>query len=377
MTQHVRDVSDVELAKRIKELKGITPTATFEMILKQLVPEDKIQTVERIISGLSQEDEFALLCKMLNCCSSITPLNQTPIVDEDEITPDFQATFHPGSFLSGVSSLDAPAFNCMIEVKSTEKLKFKSSRSDIEKRRRFAARYNLPLLYAIRFTAVKHHAFWVVVSADDLYDKNRIDTSSYVDSLGQLLFDNYSIMVNSSYTLVRRYSKNKAGIGEKHETLGELQSLDLVNGDGKAYRPSSKDSLVLAMLYNIFADTKSYTETHNDESVVYSGFELMRLLTLMDAVYYLNNIISDADGNKYYEPVRAMANLDSPTNPTMIIDRSVVEGVIRRVNEVCHNFFLFGILGDHSGRVNKLIKLMEINGVGSSNEVKAVNLRGR
>lgn len=369
MKKNTCDVSDVELAKRIKELKGIAPAATFEMILNELVPEDKIKTVERIISGLSQEDEFALLCKMLNCCSSITPLNQTPIVGEDEITPDFQVTFHAGSFLSNVSSLDSPPFKCMVEVKSTEKFKFKAGRTDIDKRRRFAERYNMPLLYAIRFSAVKDHAFWVVMSADDLYDKNKIDTSAYVDSLGQLLFDNYSIIVNSSYTLVRRYSRNKPGIGERHETLGELQSLDLVSSAGKIYRPSSSDALVLAMLYNIFATTKSYTETFNGESVVYSGFEL-RFLTLMDAVYYLNNMLSDADGNKYYEPVRAMANLDSPTNPTVIITRSVIERVIHRVNDACGDFFLFGILGDHSARVNKLMSLMNINGTECSEAVQ-------
>ena len=362
MTQNIRDVSDVELAKRIKELKGIAPAATFDEILKRLVPEEKLQTVERIINSLSQEDEFALLCKMLNCCSSITPLNQTPIIGEDEVTPDFQATFHAGSFLSNVSSFEAPGFNCMIEVKSTEKLKFKSSRADIDKRRRFSARYKLPLLYAIRFLAVKSHAFWVVMSADDLYDKNKIDTSTYVDSLGQLLFDNYSILTNSSYTLVRKYSKEKPGIGEKHEELGELQSLELVSSDGKVYQPDSTDSLVLAMLYGLFASSKSYTETHNGESVVYSGFELMRFLTLVDVVYYLNNIISDADGNKYYEPIRAMANLDSPTNPTMLINRSIIEGVIRRTNEACGDFFFFGIIGDHSARVNKLGKLMSIGG---------------
>lgn len=370
VTQHIHNVSDVELAKRIKEIKGIASAATFEAILKKLVPEEKIQSVERIISGLSQEDEFALLCKMLNCCSSITPLNQTPIVGGDEVTPDFQATFHAGSFLSKMSSSEAPPFNCMIEVKSTEKLKFKSSRLDIDKRRRFAARYNLPLLYAIRFSAIKDHAFWVVMSADDLFDKNKVDTSAYVDSLGQLLFDNYSIMTNSSYTLVRRYSKSKPGIGEKHEELGELQSLELINSDGKVFHPNNVDSLVLAMLYNIFASSTSYTETYNGESVVYSGFELMRLLTLVDAVYYLNNIISDEEGNKYYEPIRAMANLDSQTNPTMIITRSVIEGAIRRINEACGDFFLFGILGDHSARVNKLMELMKINGVEGSGVVQ-------
>lgn len=361
MAQYIRNVSDVELAKRIKEIKGIASAADFKAILKQLVPQEKIPTVERIISSLSQEDDFMLLCKMLNCCSAITPLNQTPIIGGNEITPDFQATFHPGSFLSNVSSAGAPAFNCMVEVKSTEKFKFKCSRSDIEKRMRFAARYNLPLLYAIRFTALKNHAFWVVISADDLHDKNRIDTSAYVDSLGQLLFDNYSIAVNSSYTLVRRYSKNKPGIGERDESLGELQSLDLVSGEGKVHCPSKIDSLVLAMLYNIFANTNSYTETCDGESTVYSGFELFPFVTLVDAVYYLNNLISDADGDKYFDPVRVMANLDSPTNPAMIITRSVIEDVIFRTNEACDNFFFFGILGDHSARIEKLMSLMNMS----------------
>jgi len=357
MTQFNKDVSDVELAKRIKEIKGVASKDSYEIILKQLVPPEKVDTINRIISGLSQEDEFALLCKMLECCSSITPLNQTPIANEDEITPDFQATFHPASFLSGVSSYESPPFKCMIEVKSTEKLKFKCSRTDIARRKKFADRYNLPLMYAIRFTAAKDHAYWIVVSADDLYDKNRIDTSDYVDSIGQLLFDNYSIMTNSSYTFVRRYSKDKKGIGEHHEQLGELQSVELISKEGKIYRPEPMDALILAMLYGVFGSTASYTETYQGESVVYSGFRLMNFLTLLDAVYYLNNIISDGEGNKYYDPVRAIANMDSATNPTMLIKRSLLEGVIRRTNLSCENFFLFGVLGDHKKRVDRLVRL--------------------
>lgn len=361
MKQHSRDISDIELAKRIKELKGIAPAATFDEIFRKLVPEEKIEKVERIIKGLSQEDEFALLCKMLNCCSSITPLNQTPIITDNEITPDFQATFHPGSYLSHVSSADAPKFNCLIEVKSTEKIKFKSSRIDIDKRRRFANRYNLPLLYAIRFLVAKGYAYWVVVSADDLFEKNKIDSSAYADSLAHVLFDNYSILTNNSYTIIRKYSKEKPGIGEKREGLGELQSLEIVSSDGKIYRPNITDSLVLAMLYNIFTNGKSYTETHAGESIVYSGFKLIQFFTLVDAVYYLNNLISDTEGNKYYEPIRAMANLDAPKNPTKLIDRSIIEGVIERTNEACRDFFLFGVIGNHAARISKLAKLMGIS----------------
>ncbi|WP_342651253.1 hypothetical protein [Pseudomonas sp. REB1044] len=220
MTQVNQDVSDVELAKRVKEIKGVTSKENFEVILRKLVPNENIANINRIINSLSQEDDFATLCKMLECCASITPLNQTPITNADEITPDFQATFHPGSFFSGVSSYESPPFNCMIEVKSTEKLKFKCSRTDIDRRKRFADRYGMPLIYAIRFTVATNHAFWVLVTADDLYKKNRIDTSDYVSSIGHLLFDNYSIMTNSSFTLVRRYSKTKEGLGETRQDLG-------------------------------------------------------------------------------------------------------------------------------------------------------------
>ena len=52
---------------RVKEIKGITSKETFEVILKQLVPAEKVDTINRIIGGLSQEDEFALLCFALLC----------------------------------------------------------------------------------------------------------------------------------------------------------------------------------------------------------------------------------------------------------------------------------------------------------------------
>lgn len=363
MTQFGKDVSDVELAKRIKQLKGIAPQADFDTVLKQLVPTERITTVTRIIDGLSQEDEFVLLCKMLDCCSSITPLHQTPIVNSNEITPDFQATFHPGSFLSHVSSREAPPLKCMVEVKSTEKMRFKCSRSDIEKRKNFADRYGLPLLYAIRFTAVNDHAYWIMVTAEDLFDRNKVDSSDYVDSITPLLFDNYSITTNSSFTFIRKYSKHKEGIGERHPDLGELQSVELISVDGDTYKPSPSDALFLAMLFNVFGSTKSYTETFRGESVVYSGFTL-NFVTLVDAVYFLNNLISDEAGNKLYNPDRAIANMDSPTNPTMLIPREALEGVIRRTNEACTNFFLFGMLGDeavHAKRVEKVAKLMGIN----------------
>lgn len=352
-------VSNVELAKRIKELKGLMNEDDFKSILNKIVPIEKIPEVERIISGLTQEDEFVLLCKMLNCCSSITPLNQTPIIDGDELTPDFQATIHVGSFLSNVSSLESPPLNCMIEVKSTEKIRFKCSRKDIDKRRNYAKRYNLHLIYAIRFTIIKRNPIWIMVTADDLYKKNTVNINEdYVDSLSHLFFDNYTIMTNKSYTFVRKYSLNKPGIGEISNGLGELQSVQIISEEGKIYTPPKHDSLVLAMMYNLFATTSSYTETYQGESVVYSGFNMRTLVTLVDIVYILNNLLTNPDNSKYYDPLKAIANMDSQTNPTFLINRDNVEDVIRRTNNSCKNFFFFGIIGNHQKRVDKYSYLM-------------------
>lgn len=214
-------------------------------------------------------------------------------------------------------------------------------------------------MYAIRFTLVKENPLWIIIPADDLYNKNRVSINDdYVDSLTHLIFDNYTIMANKTYTLVRKYSLNKTGIGEISDKLGHLQSIQIISKEGKVYFPPKHDSLLLAMMYNFFAVTSSYTETYHGESVVYSGFNMRTFLTLVDVVYFLNKLLSNPDNSNYFDPLRAIANMDSKTNPTFLINRDDVEDVIRRTNESCENFFFFGLIGNHDKRVDRLLSLM-------------------
>jgi hypothetical protein len=353
-----KDLSDVELAKRLKHLKGVTSSDDdFNKILKSLMPEEKIDEVHRIIRGLSQEDEFALICKMMECCSSITPLEQTPLLDTDEKTPDFQVTFHPASFFSNMPPHENLHYKCMVEVKSTDKLRFKTSRADINKRKAYAERFNLPLLYAVRFLKVENHAFWIIVTADSLLQRNTLTSEDYIPSLNSLIFDNYTLMLNSEYSIIRRYSKNREGVGEIHKSMGALQSISIYGVNGIEYKLEPTDALLFSMLFGIFKTYGTYVETYLGESTVYSHFSIHQMYMLLDVVYGISNIITDEAGNKTYEPTRAIANMDSPSNPTILMRRSLLENLILKINEKCPNFFFFGMLGDeeqHRAKVETL-----------------------
>jgi hypothetical protein len=359
-----KDLSSVELAKRLKELKGITSSDNdFNKLLKSMLPDEKIDEVHRIIRGLSQEDEFALICNMMECCSSITPLEQTPLVDSEEKTPDFQVTFHPASFFSDMPPHEDFFYKCMVEVKSTDKLRFKNSRADIKKRMAYAERFGLPLLYAVRFLKAEGVPYWVIVTADRLLDKNTLTTEDYVPSLNSLIFDNYSLMINSQYTTIRRYSKNKDGIGEIRESLGALQGITIANSMGVEYELNDEDALIFSMLFGVFKTYGTYTEIFNGEATIYSHFSIKQFNTLLDVVYRMTNMFTDNEGNSVYEPTRAIANMDSPTRPTLLMHRSILERVIKKINENCPDFFFFGMLGDtsqHQEKINALFPEREV-----------------
>lgn len=357
-----KDLSNIELAKRLKEIKGITSSNDdFDKLLRSLIPEEKIDEVHRIIRGLSQEDEFALICKMMECCSSITPLDQTPILDTDEKTPDFQVTFHPASFFSNMPPHNDFSYKCMVEVKSTDKLRFKTSRADVRRREAYAKRFNLPLLYAVRFLKAENHAFWVIVTAESLIDKNVLTAENYVPSLNSLIFDNYTLMLNSQYSIVRRYSQNQEGIGEIHKSMGALQSITIHNVNGFEYKLESTDAVLFSLLFGIFKTYGTYVETYKGESTIYSHFSIHQCYTLLDVVYGMSNMITDKTGNKKYDPTRAIANMDSPSNPTLLMRRSVLENMISKINHNCPNFFFFGMLGDEEQHRTKINELFPMN----------------
>ena len=94
------NLSPVQLAKSIKSLKSITEShAEFEQFKKEFIPEERLDRITQIIVGLEQEDEFAILCRLMETCQSLVGIDQTPVVANDtEKAPDFLGVCPSNSF---------------------------------------------------------------------------------------------------------------------------------------------------------------------------------------------------------------------------------------------------------------------------------------
>jgi hypothetical protein len=150
-----RDLSPIELAKQVRALKAITTSdKEFVGALRALGVPEIDPRLSKILDGLNHEDEFALLCRLMETCDSINSIGQTPVVANDQqAAPDFIAIFRPAlSWIGGVSFPPNSFYRCMIEVKGTSKVKHGFSRKDLTRRLTFAERFGVPLVLAIRFT---------------------------------------------------------------------------------------------------------------------------------------------------------------------------------------------------------------------------------
>lgn len=113
-------VSKMELAKTLKSIKAVTNEVTYEEVKHRLVSPEMTDEVERSIGGLVEEDEFALLCKLMGTSTHLINLEQRPIIPGDYIVPDFFARFDTDSTLLKLKS-NHRGYCCLIDVKSTDK----------------------------------------------------------------------------------------------------------------------------------------------------------------------------------------------------------------------------------------------------------------
>jgi hypothetical protein len=113
------EASKIERAKALKAVRDILPdTASSLDELRQLADDP---AVERAIEGLKQEDEFALLCRLMATATHCVHLEQRPVIAGDSLPPDFLSRFGPGYGLLSDGPVPTRGFRCFVEVKSTVK----------------------------------------------------------------------------------------------------------------------------------------------------------------------------------------------------------------------------------------------------------------
>lgn len=343
-TPNITKLSAIEMAKSVAALQGFTDTQKeFETLKAEFVPSAHLPRVDQILNGLAQEDEFAIFCKIMGTCESISRIDQTPIVESIEKGADFLASFRPGISTKGLRREDVGiTVSCFVEVKSCSKQKFTITAKDLNARRKYAARFGLPLIVAVRFLMFGRHTLWVLMEAGALERRGRkIECTDLTHSLTPVLFDDYGLFTHPSLHLVHYYDSSPGLSGIRHKEYGTQTKTTVVVPDCDPIDVPDDISPFINILFESFEHKITQVEKHGNLSVVVSHVgNQMRILS--DLVYSSNYLARNEDGEVAYDARRTIARLDSDEKP-VLITRMMIEHMVAFLNHRKMMLFKMGI----------------------------------
>lgn len=319
--------SKIEIAKALKAISSVSSKNQIEKIINLFSEseDDKIY-FERAIRGLSEEDEFALLTRLMNTATSIIGLEQRPILEGEYIIPDFFVSFKPHCTIKRKSNDDFKEYKCLVEVKSTGRDKFKLGGSQLQKLRNTADKIGLPLIIAVRFINFQEHALWAFIKDDRNTTSINVTYNDCIKGVRHILWDEYGILLNPTLTVIMEFHTNSVKNTVAHKDYGRQEKLIL--------RTSEKEIIIekieIQVLYSAFLECfnlKAKAEERVSDTVYlqYLTPEIS-LTTLADIVYRINNIATNEDGTTYYDASRILVRLDSKEN-MLLFGREYIESV--------------------------------------------------
>lgn len=327
-------LSPIELAKRINIFRSLTDTKQdFDKIKESLVPQEHAERVNQIIRGLEQEDEFVILCRLMGACESISKIDQNPIIKSKEKAPDLLVSFHPGCSVRGLAKADIKGkFSCFVEVKSCIKKQYKISANDLKARTDFAARFKLPLIFAIRFTLFQGQSYWIILDSKKLNEQGRkVEVSQVVGTLGSVLLNDYCLFTHPQLHLMQYFSSNTDKISIIHKDYGILVKTVLYIPNVEPIVLDDIKSVFVNAIFENFEMNSVKIEQENDITCVISHVGAQARF-LSNIIYKINNLSIDENGDKVYDPTRFVSRLDSETDRPALFTRDLVEKVIGFLN---------------------------------------------
>ena len=147
-----------------------------------------------------------------------------------EYTPDFKIEMRDD-------------YEMLLEVKHTDKEIFKISRGNLQKRKKFADRHNLPLRFAISLKGC-----WGLFTVETLFaKKGKLTLDDFIGKKASSWLDielaTCSYMFQKQVKIRSVYSTNHAkGMGFQFEPYGQLISYELYYDDKRIFRAKGKES---------------------------------------------------------------------------------------------------------------------------------------
>jgi hypothetical protein len=321
--------SRIEEAKALRALKGVTASdPEFERIRDTLFPAPDPKR-DRALVGLSQEDEFAILCRLMGTCTHLARLDQTPFLKTEVIVPDYIASFAPGCSVNAISPQEVKlTYSCFVEVKSDDSQNYRISERDLKRREEFPQHFKLPIVFAIRFTQYQGQAAWLLLTARQFRSFDRkVDLSQIGSGIGHVLFDDYALVAPNTFDVAYVWDSSVTTESFRHEKYGALVQLDLFVKNTRVPVDEKDRLFVGAVLENfrprILSTTTSVTRT---TQILRVSANQGRFLS--NLVYACNQLTTDETGNTVYDPVRITSSLDSERPHLALMGREHVEYIV-------------------------------------------------
>lgn len=314
----------VETAKALKSIKSIgIPLEDYLNIKRAIIqPSQNEEEIERTIQGISQEDEFAFICRLMKTTTHLIPLEQRPAISGDYICPDFLARFQPSCLLYECTQDDSLGFNCFVEVKTTSdpKIKYKIGGSRLKRLRNFADAFGVPLIFAVRFLRFNQNALWIIVE-----DSDRSSTSLTVaidnlcNGIRHILWDDYWYMLLPNIQIISIYDTNYTELCAQHPEYGTHKELQIITHE-KAFcfeGPIASGYLAFLKAFHLQpVDIQRHGSITRQTSIP----ELL-VCSMVDMAYTFNQLPCDEKGQPLTEPSTVMNEFEPKVFDIHFINR--------------------------------------------------------
>lgn len=337
------DVTKIELAKALRAIKAISTDEQFEKVKQIYIHDEGEESVMNSVNGLSEEDEFALLTKLMGTASHIVGFEQRPLVEGKYIVADYFLTLKPGFTLGNKPKSKFSEFKCLVDVKSTEKDLFKIGGSKLQKLRNFADLFNLRLFFAIRFLRIKQSALWAIVEdADRTSTYLHADYGNIVKGFRHIFWDEYTLSLHPNLSLICKFSKSSTIDSVSHEIFGKQIEATITNGVDTVILDADVSFISCAFL-EAYDLVESKVEVINTDVTLQYLKPSLSTVFLADIIFKLNSLPVDEHGNIMYDASKLIVRSDTGVH-SKLADRSLIDKIAKFF---LRNKFLFrGSVGD-------------------------------
>jgi hypothetical protein len=339
----------VELAKVLQAVRAFAPEPDYLQIRSLLVKEGSEQKIDQAIHGLSKEDEFALMSRLMGTATHMVHLEQRPVIPGEYIVPDFLARFQPGSTLHRKPASQSSGFRCFVEVKSTRKDRFRTGGKKLQRLRAFANQFGLPLLFAVRFLHTEEYAPWVIVEDSD---RNASSVIVPYDISGTgvrcILWDDYYYFLHDfHFRVVYDSSPPCHGVG-CHQRYGAQRDFQIVAADGEVVPCADVDHVTLLAFVGAFSLREIAVRQEGTLTFVTLRAEA-QACSVADMLYHTNRFARDERGRVVFAPSRILTGSDSDEQ---LFTRAVLDSIAAALSrmKVLQVPVGFDLLTSHIGK---------------------------